>query len=475
MDQLEKYSWLIGKLQTFGKLTHRQLSDAWETKTGKALSRHSLGRWREEIEARLGVSIVCKRENGDYFYRIVNPEQMNEKSIDSWIVNAVCVGHTLNAFKSLADRIICDSSPNGIEYLYTLLEAMSAGEAVDITYRGLGCSEWTFRAEPYAVRQHREMWYVLCRLNNTDSLMLYSLARIEGLVIRKKDKFRLPESFNAADYFDSFFGIVLNSNYKPCSIVVRAYGYEIDELRSKPLHGSQKELSGKEGIYADFSYFITPTDDFINALIGMGKMVEVLSPIPCREKMTDKIRAISERYESEVKLPESQDSKPLNGNFAVIEIEVANGQPSSICEIAVVIVQNGELVKKLHSYVKPEPFYHSREAIEWNGINESDTKEAPLFPEVWKKIEKEIKELPMVGYNVSFEKYCLEAAFIAYGMEWPEYKFYDAFPAARQFFGEKLPRLQDAAGAVGAAAANCEKSDSMSFAEEIAAIALHIL
>ena len=32
MDQLEKYSWLIGKLQTFGKLTHRQLSDAWETK-----------------------------------------------------------------------------------------------------------------------------------------------------------------------------------------------------------------------------------------------------------------------------------------------------------------------------------------------------------------------------------------------------------------------------------------------------------
>lgn len=482
MTTLEKYIWLIGKLHTCNsnrRMTLAELNDAFKVKAGETIDRQKLKKWRDNIECIFNIIIKCDTKGREYRYYIENPEDIEGKSVVSWVLNSATVSNTLNTYKDLGDRIVCDVVPKGTKYLEPILQSMSEGIAVDITYRGVGCSEWTFRAEPYAVRQHHGQWYVLCKVNNLDSLIVYSLGQIKEVNLRNKDYFVIDATFDAQKYFEPFLGVVVNSNAECCRTVIRAYGNKIEYLRANPLHSSQKEIGGKDRVYADFEYNLMPTYDFANAVIGLGPMVEVMPFSPLRNEILNSIRAIKERYESENNDIEKAtlDTTPaLNGNFAVIEANVANGQPSSICSLSVVIVRDGKIVKKYHRFVKPTPLSFDKKMMDMNYITKNDVMNAPSFPEVWREIEHDISGLPLVGYNPSFEEYCLEATFLSYGMEWPGLKFHNALQASRHLFDKELStkRLQTVAGASGTSATK-EKLDSLSIAEEIATIALQVL
>lgn len=486
MTQIEKYIWLIGKLKTFSTgLTLQELSDAWNLKmegesrqNGESLDRQTLKRWRDGIYNAFDISIISKRVNsGRYVYIIENPEKIVGKSVENWILSSATVSNTLNTYKDLSDRIVCDAVPKGIEHLEPILHAMSAGIAVDVACRGAGGSEWTFRAEPYAIRQHKSHWYMLCKINNLDSLVIYSLGQINEVNIRDNDYFAIDATFDAHKYFDSFFGVVVNGNEECQRIIIRAYGNKIDFLRSTPLHTSQKEIAGLDKVYADFEYYLTPTYDLVHSILSMGAMVKVLSPSFLIHEITSSIWQIRKRYESEDDNLGNAILKPsLNGNFAVIEVETANDRQSSICSLSVVIVRDGNIVKKYNRFVKPCPYCYDNEKLEISGITETDFKDAPLFPDVWSRIQEDINGLPIVGYYTVFAESCLMAAFRENDMEVPDLKFYDALKAARVLFDKELStkKLQTVAGATGSSVTK-EKRDSLSIAEEIAAVALQVL
>ena len=480
MTTLEKYVWLISKLHTCNRrMTLAELNDAFKDKAGETIDRQKLKKWRDNIECIFNIIIKCDTKGREYRYYIENPEDIEGKSVESWVLNSATLSNTLNTYKDLGDRIVCDAVPKGTKYLEPILQSMSGSVAVDITYRGFGGSEWTFRAEPYAVRQHHGQWYVLCKVNNLHSLIVYSLGQIEEVRMRENDVFEFDATFDAKKYFEPYFGVVVNSNWDCCRTVIRAYGNKIEYLRSNPLHSSQKEIGGKDRVYADFEYNLMPTYDFANAVIGLGPMVEVMPFSPLRNEILNSIWAIKERYESEdsdMEKAVSDITPALNGNFAVIEADVANGQPSSICSLSVVIVKGGSVVKKYQRFVKPTPLSFDKKFMYMNYITKNDVKNAPSFPEVWSEIERDISGLPLVGYNPSFEEYCLEATFLAYDMKWPGLKFHDALKASRHLFDKELytKRLQTVAGASGTSATK-EKCDSLSVAEEIAAIALQVL
>ncbi len=42
-------------------------------------------------------------------------------------------------------------------------------------------------------------------------------------------------------------------------------------------------------------------------------------------------------------------------DFAAIDFETANGSPSSVCSVGVVIVRDGEIVDRYYSLIHPEP------------------------------------------------------------------------------------------------------------------------
>lgn len=137
-------------------------------------------------------------------------------------------------------------------------------------------------------------------------------------------------------------------------------------------------------------------------------------------------------------------------DFAAIDFETANEQRTSVCSVGIVVVKDGEMVDKFYSLIKPEPEYHSYWNTRVHGITAMDTRNAPIFPEVWKKIELLIDGLPLVAHNMPFDRGCLQSVFKMYGMDYPDYEFYCTLKAARKAY-KNLPnhKLNTVAGYCG--------------------------
>ena len=126
-------------------------------------------------------------------------------------------------------------------------------------------------------------------------------------------------------------------------------------------------------------------------------------------------------------------------NFAAIDFETANYERSSVCSVGVVIVRDGEIVDKFYSLIQPEPNYYNYWCTQVHGLCREDTEEAPVFPDVWARIDPLIEGLPLVAHNRPFDESCLKAVFRVYQMDYPDYVFLDTLWASRRL----LPNLDN--------------------------------
>ena len=162
-------------------------------------------------------------------------------------------------------------------------------------------------------------------------------------------------------------------------------------------------------------------------------------------------------------------------DFAAIDFETANRERTSVCSIGVVVVRGGTVTDRFYSLIRPEPEYYSYWNTRVHGLTMKDTAEAPVFPEVWRKVEPLIAGLPIVAHNSPFDEGCLRAVFQMYGMDWPDYRFFCTCRASRRTFGRQLPdhRLHTVAARCGYDLTR--HHNALADAEACAAIALRIL
>ena len=138
-------------------------------------------------------------------------------------------------------------------------------------------------------------------------------------------------------------------------------------------------------------------------------------------------------------------------DFAAIDFETANEQPSSVCSVGIVVVRGGRIVDSYYSVIHPEPDYYQWFCRQVHGLGPEDTDGAPVFPFVWEKAAALIDGLPLVAHNARFDEGCLKAVFHVYRMDYPDYVFHDTLAASRKLFGRSLPnhQLQTVAAACG--------------------------
>ncbi len=129
-------------------------------------------------------------------------------------------------------------------------------------------------------------------------------------------------------------------------------------------------------------------------------------------------------------------------DFAAIDFETANQHGASVCAVGVVIVKDGEISDKYYSLIQPEPNYYSYWNTKVHGLTTRDTDDAPIFPEVWEKIEPLIEGLPLVAHNSRFDETCLQNVFRVYQMDYPDYEFYCTLKASRKQFKKTIPNHQ---------------------------------
>ncbi|MDR0506444.1 MAG: 3'-5' exonuclease [Dysgonamonadaceae bacterium] len=162
-------------------------------------------------------------------------------------------------------------------------------------------------------------------------------------------------------------------------------------------------------------------------------------------------------------------------NFAAIDLETANYNPSSVCSVGIVIVRNGQIVEKIYSLICPEPEWYSYWNTQTHGLTIEDTANAPVFPDVWAKIAPKIADLPLVAHNSPFDAGCLRAVHRVYQMNYPDYEFHCTCRASRRVFGKKLENHQ-----LHTVAAHCgydlkKHHHALADAEACATIAMRIL
>ena len=162
-------------------------------------------------------------------------------------------------------------------------------------------------------------------------------------------------------------------------------------------------------------------------------------------------------------------------DFAAIDFETANEWPSSVCSVGIVVVRGGEIVDRFYSLIHPEPEYYQWFCRQVHGLGPEDTEDAPVFPDVWEKIEPLIEGLPLVAHNARFDEGCLRQVFRVYRMDYPDYEFPDTLAASRRYYGRLLPNHQRQTVAAACAYDLTNHHHALADAEACAYIALKLL
>jgi DNA polymerase III subunit epsilon len=120
--------------------------------------------------------------------------------------------------------------------------------------------------------------------------------------------------------------------------------------------------------------------------------------------------------------------KDFSFDFIAIDFETANKYMSSACSIGLVAIKNNEVVDTFYSLIKPSPYYFDERNIEIHGITIDYVKDAPTFPEVWKRIKKYFDGNTVIAHNAIFDMTVLKNCFIESNMDIPDFDYLCSIP-----------------------------------------------
>jgi DNA polymerase-3 subunit epsilon len=128
-------------------------------------------------------------------------------------------------------------------------------------------------------------------------------------------------------------------------------------------------------------------------------------------------------------------------DFVAIDFELANAKHSSICQIGLVKVRNGELGKTHTHYVMPpageQNFGHRQIAV--HGITRRMIDGADGWDLMLPRLAKFTGDLPLVAHNVVAERSMIRQTSEAIGVEPPNFTFYCTQRAAQLHIPDQGP------------------------------------
>lgn len=259
------------------------------------MSRTSFNRHREEIEDIFGIKIVCSRSTGNT-YSIENIGAMDSNSVESWMANTISINNIIAENKSVKDRILLESIPSEGGNLQKAIVAMRKSHILEFDYKKYN-STYTkhYVVEPYCVKLYHRRWYLLGRYADTKDYRVFAFDRMSNVNISTK-KFKIDHSFDASEYFNECYGVVLNTSVPVQKVIIRAYINERYYLRDLPLHPTQRLVREGDG-YFDYEITMRPTEDFLGYLLSRSNFVKIISPSSLAEQLKGMAKSILDRYE----------------------------------------------------------------------------------------------------------------------------------------------------------------------------------
>lgn len=137
-----------------------------------------------------------------------------------------------------------------------------------------------------------------------------------------------------------------------------------------------------------------------------------------------------------------EKKKDKVSSFVALDFETLEGYRASVCQVGAVLYENGEIVDVFDSLVCPPTKNENWYCVQTHGLTYNDVKDAPTFPEVWKKIDEMIGDRPIVAHNAPFERSCINECANEFGTK-SDYEFIDTLKLSREKFKGKRKHTLD--------------------------------
>ena len=296
-NYFERYVWLIDTINRHGHISFADISNLWANsplnRLGESyLPERTFHNHRDAILDTFGIEIKCDRSLG---YYIANDEDLEDDGIRQWLLSSLSLNNLISESREMRDRILFEEIPSSQRWLTALVGAIKDRKTIEMTYQRFSSAEpSTFEAHPWCLKLFRQRWYLLARSETYDAPRIYALDRIRA-VKETKNTLQIPKKFKPDEYFDQFFGIIVNQE-KPETIRLKVDADQVKYYRSLPLHRSQREIETTE-TYSVFELKLVPTYDFKQEILSKGPTVEVLAPPSFRDEIHAAAKAMLSRYE----------------------------------------------------------------------------------------------------------------------------------------------------------------------------------
>lgn len=117
-------------------------------------------------------------------------------------------------------------------------------------------------------------------------------------------------------------------------------------------------------------------------------------------------------------------------DFVVIDVETANPDLSSICQVGIAVFSDGSVVGEWESYVNPEDYFNVINT-RIHGIDELKVAHSPKLPEIADQIRKYLSNCVTVSHTF-FDRVAVQQAFGKYELAAPDCVWLDSACVARR-------------------------------------------
>lgn len=118
------------------------------------------------------------------------------------------------------------------------------------------------------------------------------------------------------------------------------------------------------------------------------------------------------------------------GTYIALDVETANPNLSSVCQIGMAKFKDGECIEKFETLVNPESFFDSFN-VYIHGIGEVDVSSSPKFPEIYSSLVDFLSDEIIVSHS-NFDKSALSQVCKKYDLPFPNNEWLDSTKVARR-------------------------------------------
>ncbi|HEY4327484.1 MAG TPA: WYL domain-containing protein [Mucilaginibacter sp.] len=186
----------------------------------------------------------------------------------------------------------------GLEYIEAIRKAIVAKKTICITYQSFKAREAnSFCFSAYLLKEYRNRWFVLGISHQRNKPLLnLALDRIQS-VTEHEDDYIKNTTVDFSTYYSDVIGVTKSPNQRDCEVVFWIDDANAPYVITKPLHHTQKLLSG-EADGKIFSIRVIINFELERELLGFGSKLRVLGPRFLVKQIKEQLQKTLDRYEA---------------------------------------------------------------------------------------------------------------------------------------------------------------------------------